>query len=115
MTTGGGTLPLRKPGTRSSRPSAARGLRDAPLDLVGGHLGLDADARLGQLGDGGGDGGGHGRADDTVGRRCAPASPPGWSRGPLGHLVAGVVDWVALLVRWRLAERQARRREIKPR
>ena len=36
-----------------------RGLGDALLDLGGGHLGLDADARLGQLGDGGGDVGGH--------------------------------------------------------
>ena len=32
---------------------------DALLDLGGGHLGLDADARLGQLGDRGGDGGRH--------------------------------------------------------
>jgi hypothetical protein len=35
--------------------------------------------------------------------------------GPLGHLAAGVTDWVVLLVRWRLAERQARTREISPR
>ena len=35
--------------------------------------------------------------------------------GPLGHLAAGVTDWAVLLVRWRLAERQARRREISPR
>ncbi len=35
--------------------------------------------------------------------------------GPLGHLAAGVTDWVVLLVRWRLAERQARRLEIKVR
>ena len=34
--------------------------------------------------------------------------------GPLGHLAAGVIDWVVLL-RWQLAERQARRREISPR
>jgi hypothetical protein len=33
--------------------------------------------------------------------------------GPLGHLAAGVTDWVVLLVRWRLAELQARRREIR--
>ena len=31
--------------------------------------------------------------------------------GPLGHLVAGVIDWAVLLVRWR----QAKRRAIKPR
>jgi len=35
--------------------------------------------------------------------------------GPLGHLAAGVTDWVVLLVRWQLAERQARRRAISPR
>lgn len=35
--------------------------------------------------------------------------------GPLGHLAAGVTDWVVLLVRWRLAERQARTREISSR
>ena len=35
--------------------------------------------------------------------------------GPLGHLAAGVADWAVLLVRWRLAARQARRREINPR
>jgi hypothetical protein len=29
--------------------------------------------------------------------------------GPLGHLAAGVVDWVVLLVGWRLAERRATR------
>ena len=50
-TTGGGTLPLRKPGMRSSRPSARAARCDALLDLGGGDLGLDADARLGQLGD----------------------------------------------------------------
>jgi len=33
----------------------------------------------------------------------------------LGHLAAGVADGAALLVRWRLAERQARRRETKVR
>jgi hypothetical protein len=35
--------------------------------------------------------------------------------GPLGHLAAGVADWVVLLVRWQLAERQASRREIRSR
>ena len=35
--------------------------------------------------------------------------------GPLGHLAAGVTDWVVLLIRWRLAERQARTRAISPR
>jgi hypothetical protein len=35
--------------------------------------------------------------------------------GPLGHLAAGVTDWAVLLVRWQLAGRQVRRREISPR
>ena len=52
ITTGGGTLPLRKPGTRIWRPSSPCGLLEPALDLLGGHLGLDAHARLGQLGNG---------------------------------------------------------------
>ena len=32
--------------------------------------------------------------------------------GPVGHLAAGVTDWAVLVVRWRVAARQARRREI---
>jgi hypothetical protein len=35
--------------------------------------------------------------------------------GPLGHLTAGVADGAVLLVRWRLARRQARTRAIRPR
>ena len=35
--------------------------------------------------------------------------------GPLGHLAAGLTDWAMLLVRWQLAERQARRRETRAR
>ena len=52
MTTGGGTLPLRKPGMRRSRPSWRAVACMRALDLLGGDLGLDAHARLGQLGDG---------------------------------------------------------------
>ena len=70
-----GTLPLRKPGMLSSRPSCRAARGDALLDLVGGHLGLDAHARLGQLGDGGVDGGWHEGADDTVAPWCAFPSP----------------------------------------
>ena len=29
--------------------------------------------------------------------------------GPLGHLAAGVTDWVTMLVRWRLEVRRRRR------
>jgi hypothetical protein len=35
--------------------------------------------------------------------------------GPLGHLAAGVTDWVILLVGWQRAEFQARRRATRPR
>ena len=35
--------------------------------------------------------------------------------GPLGHLAAGLTDWAVLIVRWRLAEAQARRRETRSR
>jgi hypothetical protein len=35
--------------------------------------------------------------------------------GPLGHLVAGAIDLTVALVGWRLAQRQARSRAIKPR
>ncbi len=68
MTTVAGTLPLRNPGTRICATELARGLLDAALDLLGGDLGLDAHARLGKLGDGGGDGVGHDGAlgDDSL-------------------------------------------------
>jgi len=29
--------------------------------------------------------------------------------GPAGHLVAGVADWLTMLVRWRIEERRRRR------
>ena len=51
MTTGGGALPARKPGTRRLRASWRAAWVDAALDLGGGHLGLHAHARLGELGD----------------------------------------------------------------
>ena len=49
ITIGPGTLPLRKPGIRSSRPSCAavRWRRDSISSL--GHLGVEAHARVGQL------------------------------------------------------------------
>ena len=78
ITTGGGALPARKPGTRMLRPSA-RAACATRFSTSPGHLGLHAHARLGQLGDGGGDGGGgHGAVNDTV-APCAPGSPPGSS------------------------------------
>ena len=52
----------------------ARRLGDALLDLLGRHLRLDAHARLGQLGDGRGDGGcGHGRPSRYRRVRAHPA------------------------------------------
>ena len=74
-TSGAGTLPLRKPGSFSSRPSWRAALLDATLDLARRHLHLQAHARLGQLGDGGLQGGGHAR-HDTVPLRDGPAHAP---------------------------------------
>ena len=78
----------------------AGGVGEPAFDLVRRHLRLDAHARLGQLGDRGGDGGGHGRVNDTnrsVVRRLAT-----WLVcGPLGHLAAGVLDVAAALVKAR--------------
>ena len=106
ITTGAGALPARKPGTRSVRPSCARRRGDALLDLLGGHLGLDAHARLGQLGDGGGDGNGHGGPQRY--RRGMRDRLTGWLIcGPLGHAWAGVADLVEAVAG---ARRAARRR-----
>ena len=108
-------LALAEAGDAQVLAERAGGDGDALLDLGGGHLGLHADARLGQLGDGGGDGCGHERRT-TIPWRFMRTRFAGWLVcGPLGHLAAGVTDWAILLVRWRLAERQARRREISPR
>jgi hypothetical protein len=34
--------------------------------------------------------------------------------GPLGHLAAGVTDWVVLLAGWQLAERRSKRAASRP-
>ena len=59
----------------------ARGLRDALLDLGGGHLGLHAHARLGQLGDGGVDlRHSFGRLDgERLNQTCRPDAGRGYS------------------------------------
>ena len=74
------------------------------LDLLGGDLDVDAHARLGQLGDGGGDCGGHA---PTLSSACVRTRRPphvvfaAWIvTGPLGHLYAGVADWAGVLVRF---------------
>ena len=75
---GRGRLPGAEAGDADRAGERAGGLLDALLDLGGGHLGLDADARLGQLGDGCGDRwGGHVRRDTIPSRPCRAASPPG--------------------------------------
>ena len=66
ITTGGGTLPLRKPGSFRSRPSWRALALDAPLDLLGGHLGLARARAIGQLGDGRLDGAAVHDRHDTV-------------------------------------------------
>ena len=102
-------LALAEAGDAQVAAERAGGDGDALLDLGGGHLGLHAHARLGQLGDGGGDGLGHGRRL-TIPWRPVRTRFAGWLVcGPLGHLAAGVIDWVVLLVGWQLAERRARR------
>ena len=89
----------------------ARGLLDALLDLGGGHLRLDAHARLGELGDGGGDGGGPcERPPLYKGRRHAlPASSPGGTPARSATSWPACADWAELLSRWwwsRLRERR---------
>ena len=122
MTTGGGTLPLRKPGIRRSRPSVRGGLLDASLDLLRRDLGLDPDARLGELGDGGLHGGGHrawtiasghGRAARPSRPRRRTAARAAWLvTGPVGHLAGGVADWAELLTRYVLARARERPRDV---
>ena len=78
---GRGRLAGAEAGDAHGAAELARGLRDALLDLLGGDLRLDADARLGELGDGGGDGNGHGRADNDTVAKCCDGSPPGSCAG----------------------------------
>jgi hypothetical protein len=40
--------------------------------------------------------------------RSAPERATAWLvTGPLGHLAAGVVDWVVMLVRWQMSRRRS--------
>ena len=105
---GGGRLAGAEAGNAEGAAELARGRGDALLDLLGGHLGLDAHARLGQLGDGGGDGNGHGGPQRY--RRAMRERIAGWLLcGPLGHAWAGVADVAAALLAAR-REARARRR-----
>ena len=49
ITSDGGALPLRKPGSRISRASARAARLTPLLDVLGGNLDLDPYARVGQL------------------------------------------------------------------
>ena len=105
MTTGGGTLPVRKPGTRMSRPSARAACVDA---LSTSAAGTSASTRTRDSGSS------VTVVVTSVAMERRPTIP--WRRmrarfaawlvtGPLGHLAAGVADWVVLLVA--LAARRA--------
>src|SRR4051794_295468 len=95
-------------GPEARDPHAAaeltRRLVDALLDLRGRHLGLDADARLRQLGDGGGDVGSHGRTVTIQTPHAAaicgvarvwPAGPPVGGRARLGRALRALAPGAA--------------------
>jgi hypothetical protein len=115
MTTGAGALPARKPGTRRLRPSerAACATRRSTSSE-----GTSAWTRTR-------DSGSSVTVVETGGDAIRPVNdtkPPVARRlaawlytGPLGHLVAGVVDWTELLARYWLARGMARVRAGKPR
>ena len=104
MTMVGGILPWRKPGSFISWPSLRACISS---ERCTSSAGISASTRTREWG-----------SSVTVvltavaigspypyrhGMRRAPltsCSPPGSSPGPLGHLYAGVVDWVVLLARW---------------
>ena len=81
-------LALAEAGYAHLAAELARGLLDAPLDLLGSDFGLDADARLGQLGDAGLDGVSHG---GSVGWSAAPDG------GALGVVRAETIAWARAL------------------
>ena len=67
-----------------------RGLRHAALDLAGADLGLDAHARLGELGSGGADIGSHESGGQRYkGARMRERFAAWFVTGPLGHLALG--------------------------
>ena len=85
-------LALAKAGHAQVLAELARGGLHAPLDLLGGDLGLHAHARFGQLGDGRLDGGGHGSVTIAWARGAGPAARPRvLSRGD----EAGLAAWPA--------------------
>src|SRR3954468_23910023 len=98
---GGGRLAGAEAGDAHGAAELARGLRDALLDLLGGDLRLDAHARVGELGDGGGDGNGHGRQTTIPSPNAPPARRVGrvraaWTRrGRRGRRRGGAVGRAA--------------------
>ena len=115
MITGGGTLPVRKPGTRRLRPSARAAWATRFSTSA---AGTSASTRTRDSGSSVTvvvTVGGHGAALTIPWRPMRTRFATWLVCGPLGHLAAGLADWALLLTRWQLAERQARRREIKPR
>src|SRR4051794_22697568 len=98
MITGGRTLPLRKPGTRRLAPSW-RAVRWSERSISSGGTSASTRTR---------DSGSSvtlvftalaiGRSDDSV--RSVERLATWLVTGPLGHLVAGVLDWAELLVRY---------------
>jgi hypothetical protein len=107
-------LALAEAGHLEVAAERAGGLLDAAGDLVGAHLGFDAHARLGELGDGGLDGlcGSHWSASRY--RRAVPRPSlahrlQAWLiLGPPGHLYGGVADWATLLARYLWARARGR-------
>ena len=82
-----------EPGDAQVAAEPAGGLREPALDLRGRDLRLHAHAGLRKLCDGGDDVGGHRRLS-----LYKPGFVLAWLyTGPIGHLVAGIADWVALL------------------
>ena len=103
-------LALAEAGDAQVAAQRARRLCDPLLDLLRRHLRLDADAGLGKLGDlcGNGDGSHVKTRDDSVGRVMWRAAA--WVvTGPVGHLVAGLIDWLTLVARWAWARARGRR------
>ena len=83
-------LALAKAGDPHLAPELAGGLLDAALDLLGGHLGVDAHARLRQLGDACLDRGMGGHAADDSFRACSGGFAARLSPARLRSVIAGV-------------------------
>ena len=96
ITIAAGTLPLRKPGMLQLPAERGRGALEARLDLLARHLGVEAHAGVGQLGDCGLDGHGRGAVASGAmkdrGERIAAPAAVGFLTGSAGRLTAFVID-----------------------